>query len=74
MEGEVGSDHLHGWKAISDYLGIKPDAARHLSRTQGLPTFKIGTKTVAASKARINAWLAERAANANASTQQTTSK
>lgn len=59
-------DHLHGWKAIGEHLGIKPDAARHLAREHGLPTFKIGKRAAAASKARISAWLAEREAAAHA--------
>ena len=57
----MNHDHLHGWKAISDHLGIKPDAARHLARRAHLPTFKLG-KTVAARRASIDAWLAEREA------------
>ncbi|MFY9290930.1 MAG: DNA-binding protein [Methylorubrum rhodinum] len=60
------SDHLHGWKAIGDHLGIEGDAARHLSKRHGLPAFKIGKRTVAASKASIRAWLAEREAAARA--------
>lgn len=61
-ERDMDRDHLHGWKAIADHLGIKADAARHLGRTQGLPAFKIGTKTIAASRKAIDAWLAEREA------------
>ena len=57
MSIETKPDHLHGWRAIGDHLGIKPDAARHLAKTAGLPTFKIG-KTVAGSRAKIEAWRA----------------
>lgn len=60
----MDGDHLHHWKAIASHLGVKPDAARHLARTEGLPVYKIGRKTVAASKASIRAWLAEREAEA----------
>ena len=52
-------DHLHHWPAIGAHLGIKPDAARHLSRTQGLPTYRLG-KTVCASKKALSEWLASR--------------
>lgn len=57
------TDHLHNWTGIAAHLGIKPDAARHLAKTAGLPTFKIGTKTVAASRKAIDQWLAERQAS-----------
>jgi hypothetical protein len=59
----MNPDHLHHWQAIGAHLGIKPDAARNLAKTAGLPVFKIG-KTVAASKAAINHWLAEQATKA----------
>jgi len=58
----MNSDHLHHWSAIAAHLGVKPDAARHLAKTAGLPVFKLGTKTVAASRKAIDAWLAEREA------------
>lgn len=57
-------DLLLHWPAIGAHLGVKPDAARHLAKVEGLPTFKIGKKTVAASRASINAWVAAREAEA----------
>ena len=55
MEIHNQTDHLHGWKAIGAHVGLSPEAVRHLARTQGLPVYKLG-KTVAASKAKIDAW------------------
>ncbi|GGC70755.1 DNA-binding protein [Chelatococcus reniformis] len=57
----TSADLLSGWIAIGKHLGMKPDAARHLARTSGLPTFKLG-KTVCARRSTLNAWLAEREA------------
>lgn len=59
---DMGMDHLHGWIMIARYMGVKPDAARYLARSAGLPAFKLGTKTVAASRKAIDAWLAEQEA------------
>ena len=57
------SDHLHGWKAIGNHLGMKPDAARHLARTAGLPAFKLpGNKTIRARRSSLDTWLAEQEA------------
>ena len=57
------TDHLHHWTAIADHLGVKPDAARHLAKTQGLPVFRLG-RTVAASRAKIDLWRSQRIAAA----------
>ena len=55
-------DLLHHWKAIAGHIGVKPDAARHLAKTAALPVFKVGTKTVCASRAALDAWIANLAA------------
>ncbi len=60
MSRDVQSDHLHHWPAIAAHFGIKPDAARHLAKTQELPMFRIG-KTVCASRAALDKWLTARA-------------
>ena len=55
MADSEKSDHLHGWKAIADHLGLKPDAARHLAKSSGLPAYKLpGNKTIRARRSRLN--------------------
>ncbi|GLK68967.1 DNA-binding protein [Hansschlegelia plantiphila] len=71
MEQAPPADLLKGWKAIGIGAGnLKPDQARHLARTAGLPIFKLGGKTVAARQSSINAWLAEREAAARPQSRQ----
>lgn len=51
----AADDLLHGWKAIGDYLGMRPDAARHLARTAGLPIFRLpGNKTIRARRSVLD--------------------
>lgn len=59
------TDHLHHWTAIAEHLGVKPDAARHLAKTQGLPVYRLG-RTVAASRAAIDLWRRSHLTNAEA--------
>lgn len=49
------------WHAIGAYLGVKPDAARHLAKIAEMPVFRLGTKVVAARRPALDAWLSSRA-------------
>ncbi len=65
IESPEMTDHLHHWPAIADHLGVKPDAARHLAKTQGLPVYRLG-RTVAASRTAIDLWRRSRIVAAQA--------
>ncbi len=49
------SDHLHGWKAIANHLGLGVSAVRHIHRIDRLPVYRLG-RTIAGSRAAIDLW------------------
>jgi len=58
-------DFLYGAPAIAAALGLSTRQARHLSDTGAIPTFKLpGNKIICARRSTLNAWLAEREAEA----------
>jgi excisionase family DNA binding protein len=50
---KLGDDLLWGAQAIADYLGVNRAAVYHMIRTKRLPIAKLGTKTIVASKKRL---------------------
>ena len=62
---ERDNDLLYGAPSIATFLGIGERQAQHLADTRAIPTFKLpGNKTVCARRSTLNAWLAEREADA----------
>lgn len=57
------TDLLHGVAAVSGYLGMTRAQIYHLHRAGKIPTFKID-KIVCARKATLEAWLADKEAQA----------
>jgi len=53
------ADLLYGLPAIAGQLGLSNDQVRHLAKSHGLPTFKLG-RSVCARRSTLMAWLAER--------------
>lgn len=55
------ADLLYGIKAIAAELGMRPKQAEHRIAQGAIPTFKMG-RTVCASRAALQAWLAKQGA------------
>lgn len=53
------ADLLYGLPAIAGQLGLSGDQVRHLAKSHGLPTFKLG-RSVCARRSTLATWLAER--------------
>lgn len=62
-EGCGPADLLYGMPAVARHLGLKVPQARHLSDKGTIPTFKVG-KMTCARRSTLDAWLAEREAEA----------
>jgi excisionase family DNA binding protein len=63
-------DLLYGLPAIAGELGLSNDQVRHLAKSHGLPTFKLG-RSVCARRSTLASWLAQqetRAASQEAAT------
>ena len=64
MTTENRPDVLHGYKEIGEHVGMTERQAEHLrTNDPTFPTFKIGRK-VCALRSKVDAWLADRAAQA----------
>lgn len=57
-------DLLSGYEEIGAFLRMSAQQAKHLARSGGLPTFRLGGRIVRARRSSLNAWLAEREAEA----------
>jgi excisionase family DNA binding protein len=53
------ADLLYGLPAIAGQLGLSSDQVRHLAKSHGLPTFKLG-RSVCARRSTLASWLTER--------------
>lgn len=65
MRDKTAGDLLYGHSAIAEHLGITVRQAKHRCRAKQIPSFKMdGARTVCASRAVLDAWLADLAARA----------
>ena len=62
---KLSGEMLYGTKAIAEFLGIKPRAAKHLVDQDRIPHFKIGRR-ICAAPSKLAAWLEEQHERAKA--------
>lgn len=59
MKSDNKAGILHGFAAIGEYLGIGEEAARHRTRTEGIPVVHSGRRVWIRASA-LDYWLAQR--------------